>query len=138
MVRARLRLSKLLRYGVASIVTTILTLALIGLLLLNLTPLVANLVAVGVGSVVSFELNRRWVWRQAEAGLDWRQPLLFIVISLLFLVVSSLAVREVVTALPRGDSLWRSFAVEAATVGVFGLRWMMQYVVFDRLLFREG
>jgi putative flippase GtrA len=95
LIRGRHRFSKLVRYGTASFVTTILSLALIAVLLVDLTPAMANLVAVGVGSVISFELNRRWVWRQDESRFRWRQPLLFVAVSVLFLAVSTLAVKGV-------------------------------------------
>jgi putative flippase GtrA len=129
---------KFARYGIASIVTTIFTLILLGVLEFNLTPGLANLLAVGIGSVISFELNRRWVWRQAQGRLRWRQPLTFAAISLLFLGLSTLAVRTVASGLPahRG-SLVRATVIEITTVAVFSVRWVTQYVLFDRILFPE-
>jgi putative flippase GtrA len=130
---------KFARYSIASVITTILTLVLLGVLEFDLTPGLANLLAVGAGSVISFELNRRWVWRQAQGQLRWRQPLLFVVISLLFLALSSLAVRSVASRLaaPRG-SLLRVTVIEMTTVAVFSVRWLTQYLLFDRVLFRES
>src|SRR5262245_37297396 len=92
-------LPKVLRYSAASIITTVITLLLLGVLLLGVTAGWANLMAVGVGSVVSFELNRRWVWRQTDGRARWLQLLLFVCVSLVFLAVSGLAVHAVASSL---------------------------------------
>jgi putative flippase GtrA len=137
--RGRRHLTKLLRYGAASVITTVISLALLGVLLFATTPGWANLVAVAVGSVLSFELNRRWVWQRSDRKGRWVQLLLFICASLVFLVVSTLAVREVSSALgPRSGSTLRALAVETTTVAVFGVRWAMQYVFLARVLFRTS
>jgi hypothetical protein len=85
---------KILRYSAASVITTLVSLGLLAVLLLATTPGWANLVAVAVGSVMSFELNRRWVWQQSNRKGRWMQLLLFICASLVFLGMSTLAVRE--------------------------------------------
>jgi putative flippase GtrA len=130
-------LPKVVRYSAASFITTVLTLLLLGVLLLSVTPGWANLVAVGVGSVVSFELNRRWVWKQADRRARWLQLLLFVCVSLVFLAVSGLAVHAVVSSLgSRSRSMTRTLLIESTTVAVFGLRWATQYLFLDRVLFR--
>jgi putative flippase GtrA len=132
-------LPKVLRYGVVSIVTTVLTLSLLGVLLLGVTAGWANVVAVAVGSVISFELNRRWVWAQVDRRARWMQLLLFLGVSLVFLAVSGLAVHEVATFLgPRSGSITRTFLIESTTVAVFGVRWAVQYLFLDRVLFRTA
>jgi putative flippase GtrA len=137
--RATRPLSKLLRYSAASVVTTVITLSLLAVLLLGVTPGWANVVAVAVGSVVSFEANRRWVWRQIDRRTRWRQLLAFVCVSLIFLALSGLAVHEVVPSLgPRSGSMTRVFLIETTTVAVFGVRWATQYLLLDRVLFRPG
>jgi putative flippase GtrA len=133
------RLPKILRYSAASIVTTVITLLLLGVLLVGVTAGWANLLAVAVGSVVSFELNRRWVWKQADRQARWLQLLLFVGVSLVFLAVSGLAVHEVASSLgPRSGSITRTFLIESTTVAVFGVRWATQYLFLDRVLFRPA
>jgi putative flippase GtrA len=132
------RFSKVLRYGVASIATTIISLMLLAVLLLQVTPGWANLVAVTVGSVVSFELNRRWVWKHSGRRARWIQLLLFVSMSLVFLAGSTLAAREVGAALgPHSGSVTRVLLVETTTIAVFSVRWAMQYLLLDRVLFRR-
>jgi putative flippase GtrA len=134
----RRRLSKVIRYGAASSVTTVISLVLFGVLLLAVTPGWANLVAVMVGSVISFELNRRWVWRQADRKGRWTQMLLFVSMSLIFLALSDVAVREVSAAFRHSGAMTRLVLVETTTVAVFGIRWATQYVFLDRVLFRPS
>src|SRR5690348_13258435 len=110
--RAAGRPTKLLRYSATSVITTAVTLSLLAALLLAVTAGWANLVAVGVGSIVSFELNRRWVWRQANGQARWLQLAMFVSLSLVFLGVSSLAAHEVAAALgPHSGSIRRAVVV---------------------------
>jgi putative flippase GtrA len=128
-----------LRYSAASVITTAITLVLLGVLLLGVTPGWANVVAIGVGSVVSFELNRRWVWKQADRQARWLQMLFFVSVSLVFLVLSGLAVHEVSSSFgPRSRSITRTLLIESTTVAVFGVRWATQYLFLDRVLFRSA
>jgi putative flippase GtrA len=132
----RRRLSKIIRYGAASSVTTVITLVLLGVLLLAVTPGWANLAAVTTGSVISFELNRRWVWRHSDRRRRWTQLLLFVCMSLIFLALSNVAVREVGAAVQSTGTMTRLLLVESTTVAVFGVRWATQYLFLDRVLFR--
>jgi putative flippase GtrA len=131
------RLPKVLRYGAASVVTTVFSLSLLAVLLLDVTAGWANLVAVGIGSIISFELNRRWVWKDISSKARWLQLTLFMALSLLFLGLSGLAVHEAGSLFDlRPHSLTRSLIIETTTVAVFGLRWATQYLFLDRLVFR--
>ena len=129
--------AKLLRYGAASLLTTAVSLGLLAVLLWTLTPGWANLIAVGIGSFISFELNRRWVWKHKHHGTMWAQLMVFAVASLIFLALSTLAVRRVSEALgPHSAATLRTLAIETTTVLFFAVRWGLQYVIFDRMLFR--
>ena len=58
------RLRQWLRYGTVSIIATVTSMTVLGVLV-TLTTMPAgwaNVVATAVGTVPSFELNRRWVW----------------------------------------------------------------------------
>jgi putative flippase GtrA len=118
---------KLLRYGTVSVVSTVTSMTVLGLLVATraLTPGWANLVATAVGTVPSFELNRRWVW-----GRTGRRSLSGEVGPFAALAVS------VAGHLAAGlDTAPRTIAVEAASVAAFGSLWLLQFVVLDRLLF---
>jgi hypothetical protein len=65
----RARLAKLLRYAAVSAISTATSLTVLGLLvgLLNAPAGWANVAATAIGTVPSFELNRRWVWLKRNA-----------------------------------------------------------------------
>jgi putative flippase GtrA len=132
-------LAKLVRYSAVSAISTTVSLSILGGLVATraMSAGWANVVATGVGTVPSFELNRRWVW-----GKRGRRSLLaeigpFCVLSFTGLGLSTLAVSAAAgwaSAAHLSDTA-RTFAAEAANVGTFGSLWIAQYVILDRLLF---
>src|SRR5579862_7104664 len=56
--------AQLMRYATVSAISTSLSLAILGVLVATraVTPGWSNVIATGVATVPSFELNRRWVW----------------------------------------------------------------------------
>ncbi|MCU1373166.1 MAG: hypothetical protein JWO68_452 [Actinomycetia bacterium] len=125
---------KFVRYGAVSAVSTVTSMVVLGVLVAtrSLTPGWANLVATAVGTVPSFELNRRWVW-----GKTGRRSLAgevgpFAVLSFAGLALSTLTV-SIAGHLVTGAA--RTLAVEVASVGAFGSLWVLQFFLLDRLLF---
>ena len=131
---------KLFRYATVSAVSTATSLTILGVLVATgaTTAGWANVIATAVGTVPSFELNRRWVW-----GRHGRRALLaevapFCALSFTGLALSTVAVSAAAAwAAPLGPTA-RALAAEAANVTVFGILWLAQYVILDRVLFREG
>lgn len=133
------RVWQFVRYGAVSLIATLTSLTVLGALVVTatLTPWWANIVATGVGTVPSFELNRRWVW-----GRSGRRSLAaeigpFCVLSFAGLALSTLLVSTVgAWATAAGlDAFWRTAAVEVANVAAFGSLWVLQFVILDRVLF---
>jgi putative flippase GtrA len=128
---------KLVRYGAVSVVSTVVGMTVLGVLVATraLTPGWANIVATSVGTVPSFELNRRWVWRKTGRRSLGGEVTPFAVLSFTGLALSTLAVS---VAGHLGDDLSgvaRTAVVEAASVGAFGSLWIVQFLLLDRLLF---
>jgi len=133
------RWRQLVRYGAVSAIATGVSLTVLGVLVgTRAVPATwANVVATAVGTVPSFELNRRWVW-----GKRGRRSLVgeigpFCVMSFAGLALSTLAV-GVVASWAAGAGVAntvRTLAVEAANVAAFGSLWVVQFVVLDRVLF---
>jgi putative flippase GtrA len=100
----------------------------------------ANVVATALGTVPSFELNRRWVWSAPGRRSLLRQVAPFGALSLAGLGLSTLAVHLAATwAASRGwGRLPRTAVVEVTNVGTFGTLWVLQYILCDRVLFRNG
>jgi putative flippase GtrA len=138
--RAPGRLAKLARYSAVSGVSTVTSLCVLALLVgvAGVDAVVANVLATAVGTVPSFELNRRWVWCDGTRRSVLRQVTPFCTLSFAGLVLSSLAVRVASARtidLSRG---WHTLAVEAANVSAYGALWVVQFVLLDRVLFRHA
>jgi putative flippase GtrA len=102
-----------------------------------MTPGWANVVATGVGTVPSFELNRRWVWGNHGQPSWRRQVLPFVALSFAGLAISTWAVSTAghwadASGLPAGS---RTLAIEAANVLAFGTLWIAQFLILDLVLF---
>jgi putative flippase GtrA len=132
---------KLMRYATVSVISTGVSMCVLGGLVATATLAAgwANVVATAVGTVPSFELNRRWVWRRT----GHRSPLAeigpFCTLSFAGLALSTLAVSLAAAwaTHARLSTGGRTIAAEAANVAAFGSLWVVQFVVLDRLLFRS-
>jgi putative flippase GtrA len=133
------RLPQLLRYGTVSIIATTVSMTILGVLVA--TALVgagwANVIATAVGTVPSFELNRRWVWGKTGRRSLAAEVGPFAVLSFTGLAISTAAVAVTAqwatsVALSTGP---RTLVVELANVAAFGSLWVAQFVVLDRVLF---
>src|SRR6202453_3299868 len=133
------RMAQLLRYSAVSGISTVTSLTILGVLvgLFGVNAVLASVRATAVGTVPSFELNRRWVWFDQSQRSVLRQITPFCTLSFAGLVISTLTVRVVSARtidLSRG---WHTLAVEAANVSAYGALWVVQFVLLDRVLFRD-
>lgn len=130
---------RLVKYASVSVVSTLTSVTVLGVLVgvLSFPAMWANVVATAAGTVPSFELNRRWVWSQGGRRPTLGQLVPFCSLSLLGLVLSTLAVRLVSAATATDGRLEHTVAVELANVGVYGTLWLVQFVLCDRVLFRD-
>ena len=133
------RLRRLLRYGTVSVISTFASLTVLGLLVATRTTSAgwANVIATAVGTVPSFELNRRWVWgkRGRRSILSEIGP--FCALSFVGLGLSTVAVSLAAgwaTHMGFGNTL-RTVAVEAASMASFGSLWLLQFLLLDRVMF---
>jgi len=133
------RVAKLLRYSAVSGISTATSLSILGILvgLFGVDAVVANVVATAVGTVPSFELNRRWVWCDRSQRSVLRQVTPFCTLSFAGLVISTLAVRAVSARTIDWSRGWHTLAVEAANVAAYGALWVVQFVLLDRVLFHH-
>jgi len=135
------RLRQLLRYSAVSAIATTASLTVLGVLVGTraLSPGWANVVATAVGTVPSFELNRRWVWGKRGQRSATAEIVPFCIMSFAGLALSTLAVhRAAIWAEHAGLSgTARTLAVEAANIAAFGSLWIAQFLILDRVLFRH-
>jgi putative flippase GtrA len=137
-----MNLRKLLRYATVSAISTTTSLAILGLLVGTgaVTAGWANVMATAVGTIPSFELNRRWVWARRGRRCLLAEVAPFCALSFAGLALSTLAVS--VAAGWAAGAGWggaaRALAAQAANVAAFGALWVAQYLILDRILFRHG
>ena len=130
---------RLIRYAAVSVISTTTTLVMLGALvgLVGMAATWSNVIATAVGTVPSFELNRRWVWSNDGRRSLFGQVVPFCALSFAELVVSTLAV-GVVAGHTSGWGHWsHTAAVVAANVAAYGTLWVVQYRLLDRVLFRR-
>jgi putative flippase GtrA len=134
----RAQVDRFIRYGSVSAISTLTTLTILGVLVgvFGLSAVWANIVATAVGTIPSFELNRRWVWSQRGARSVIRQVVPYAALSFSGLIVSSIAVHLASDATGGSARLLHTGAVEAANVGAYGALWLFQFVLCDRVLFK--
>ena len=131
---------RLARYATVSLVATgVSQVVLATLVATRATGAVeANIVATMVGTVPSFELNRRWVWGKQGRRSMTAEVVPFAAISATGLVLSTL---DVAVAARWADHVGlgttqRTLTVELANLAAFGVVWIAQFVLLDKVLFR--
>lgn len=137
----RARLGQLIRYGTVSLVATTTSLTVLGVLVATRTTSAgwANLIATAIGTVPSFELNRRWVWgKQGRRSLH-KEVAPFTILSFAGLALSTLTVTATASWADAAGlaNTTRTMLVELANLSAFGLLWGLQFLILDRVLFRS-
>jgi putative flippase GtrA len=124
-------------FGV-SVTTTLLSLSVLVVLTTSgMAGAPANVVATMCGIGPSYALNRRWVWRVRTRSDVWHEIVPFWAMSLLGLVASTVAVGAA-DAWAIGLGLAgpvRVAALVTANLFAFGVLWVAQFLVLDRVLF---
>ena len=133
----RTAMRRILRYGSVSAISTVTSLTILGILVgaFGFSALWSNVIATAIGTIPSFELNRRWVWSQSSPRSLWRQALPYCTLSFVGLIVSSVAVHVAGDATNNSTRVVHTAAVEIANFGAYGALWLLQFVLCDRVLF---
>jgi putative flippase GtrA len=131
---------RVLRYGSVSVISTATSFILLGIFvgILNFPAVWANVLAIAIGTIPSFELNRRWVWAQNGQRSIARQVIPYCLLSFAGLIVSTIAVHLAAAATRTSTHLLHTVAVELASIGTYGALWIFQFVLCDRILFRSS
>jgi putative flippase GtrA len=134
-------LHKLARYATVSAISTSISMTILGVLVATSATTAgwANVIATAVGTVPSFELNRRWVWGKAGSRSLASEIGPFCSLSFAALGLSTVAVSTSAgwAATSGLGPTARTIAAEAASVATFGMLWILQFVLLDRILFRH-
>ena len=131
------RRGQLLRYAGVSLIATVTSLTVLGVLVgvADVSAVTANLIATAVGTVPSFELNRRWVWSRRDKRSVGGEVVPFCALSFAGLLVSTLTVRAASALAAHSGQLVHTGAVEVANLCAYGSLWVVQFVLLDRVMF---
>lgn len=134
------KFAKLWRYGSVSVISTVLTNALLFLFydVISLgTAMECNVIATTITTVPSYYLNRNWTWRKSGKSHVWREVVPFWVIAFLSLVLSTVAVGVAAHNADRISNLKivRSLCVVAANIVTYGSIWVIKFILYNRYLF---
>ncbi|MCU1386824.1 MAG: hypothetical protein JWL72_162 [Ilumatobacteraceae bacterium] len=131
--------AKLLRYAAVSGVSTVVSQVVLATLVATraTSAVWANVIATIVGTVPSFELNRRWVWGKQGRRSMSGEVVPFAAISAAGLGLSTLAVAAMSHATEHWSTTERTISIQIASLTAFGVVWLVQFVVLDRILFKH-
>ena len=133
-------LRKLIKYSMVSMISIVVSQVVqFGTFVLTHNGVLASVVAVAVGTVPSYELNRRWTWRKNGPSHLWREIVPFWVMSFIGLVFSTLCVFFAERwAEDRGlTKAHTALLLNLASLFAFGLLWIGKFVIINRLLFHR-
>jgi putative flippase GtrA len=98
---------------------------------------IANVLATAAGTVVSYRLNREWVWGRHGASDPWREVVPFWALSFAGLLLSTVCVATAdrwASAVHLAGGVHTAVVLTASVAGYAAL-WIAEFVVLDRLLF---
>jgi putative flippase GtrA len=122
-----------------SVVTTVISLStlVIATAAFGMAAWPANVLATSLATVPSYLLNRRWTWGRRDASSFWREVVPFWVMAFAGLALSTVFV-GVADSWAAGAHLsgaLHTFSLVAGHLSGFGVLWVAQFIVLDRLVF---
>ncbi|HAE55191.1 MAG TPA: hypothetical protein DCG25_09485 [Acidimicrobiaceae bacterium] len=124
---------KLLRYSGVSVVAVMVTQGVLwlGLVVLRWPALMANFIAVTIGAVPAYLMNRSWVWGRTNSHSVREEILPFWIYSLVGLAVSTAYVAL-------ADAWFTSTGLlMLANLLAFGTLWLGKFFVLETILFNQ-
>lgn len=123
---------KWVKYSTASLagVVTGQSTLLFCLIVLDFSPVVSNVIAVTLGGIPNYLINRAWTFNKQGTHSFTREVVPFWSMAFLGLLLSTFSVAW---AAERWDD--NIIAVSLANIGAFGVLWVAKYFVLDKVLF---
>ena len=131
--------ARLARCLTVSGITTVISVTILGVAtsVFGIGAMLANVVATSVATVPSYSLNRRWTWNKRDRSDPLREMLPFWVLSFAGLALSTVTVGIVDSWASQMHlaPMFHTGAILAGHLSGFGLLWVAQFVLLDRVLF---
>ena len=122
-----------------SVVTTVISLLTLGIATaaFGITAWIANVIATTVATIPSYYLNRRWTWGRTGASDPWREVLPFWALSFAGLALSTIfvALTDAWAASTHLAAPVHTMTLLVAHLSGFGVLWIAQFILLDRVLF---
>lgn len=134
-------LRKLVKYSMVSVISIGFSLVVLNsTFFITRNGVLSSVVAVAVGTVPSYELNRRWTWRKDGPSHVWREIVPFWVMSFVGLVFSTVCVYGAEQwAENRDMSHARTgLLLNLASLAAFGVLWVGKFLIINHLLFHPA
>jgi putative flippase GtrA len=132
---------RLTRCMTVSVITTVISLStiVVGTSVFGIVAVLANVIATSVATVPSYYLNRRWTWGRRDRSRVWREMVPFWVLAFCGLALSTVTVGIADSWASRLHltATLHTAAVLAGHLGGFGVLWILQFVLLDRVLFAD-
>jgi putative flippase GtrA len=132
-------MGRLARCMSVSVITTVISLAVIVVATagFGMSPMPSNIIATSIATVPSYSLNRRWTWGRRDRSDPWREVIPFWVLSFCGLALSTLTVGIADSWASRLDLMpaAHTAAILVGHLGGFGLLWIVQFLLLDRVVF---
>jgi len=130
---------KAIRYTLVSVISVIVSQVSLVILygLLHWTARSANILAVIIGGIPSYWLNRRWVWKKSGRSHLWKETVPFWVLNFIGLALSTWAAgfAESWGTTNLDSHALRTACVAAGSIGAFGFLWIGKFLIFNKLMF---
>jgi len=131
---------KLVKYSMVSLVSIVVsqTTQLVAFFLTH-NGVLSSIVAVAVGTVPSYELNRRWTWKKNGPSHMWREIVPFWVMSFIGLVFSTVCVYLAEQWAEDRDltKARTALLLNLSSLFAFGILWIGKFMIINRLLFHR-
>jgi len=131
---------KLVRYTLVSIISVIISQIVLVILvgLVKWSAGISNIVATAVGTVPSYELNRRWAWGKKGRGHLWKEVVPFWTLSFIGLAFSTFTA-DYAEQLAKEHNLSHgalTVVVAFGSLAAWGILWIGKFIFFNKVLFR--
>ena len=130
---------RLTRCMSVSVITTVisLTIIIVATAAFGIAAAIANVIATSIATVPSYHLNRRWTWGKRDRSNPWREMLPFWILAFCGLALSTVTVgiADSWAAHMHLAPTVRTATILVGHLGGFGVLWVLQFVLLDRVLF---
>ncbi|MGH9190647.1 MAG: GtrA family protein [Acidimicrobiales bacterium] len=127
----------MVRYSLVSVVAVAVNQVVLFFAQFHMSPRSANIWAVGISAIPSYQLNRKWAWGKSGKSHLLKEVAPFWAMALLGLVFSTWAADYAGTNAHRitTSSLGMKLVVNFAAFAAFGALWVGKFFVMNRVIF---